>query len=137
MMMRLSLSDAAVESAMLPVNLAASDLCTLLTLSGKPFSGSSAMLTVSEEAKKARKSSASGSGTSPGSEESFVTEKPPFPFSSIDTSFLSVQLNTIAEIALAQGMPKIRIRRLLKELYRAYLQLYMGGEAAACAEEKG
>ena len=35
---------------------------------------------------------------------------------------------TIAEIALAQGMPKIRIRRLLKELYRAYFQLYMGGE---------
>ena len=50
---------------------------------------------------------------------------------------MRLQGYTIAEIALAQGMPKIRIRRLLKELYRAYLQLYMGGGDAACAEEKG
>ena len=50
---------------------------------------------------------------------------------------MRLQGYTIAEIALSQGMPKIRIRRLLKELYRAYLQLYMGGGDAACAEEKG
>ena len=49
---------------------------------------------------------------------------------------MRLQGYSIAEIALAQGMPKIRIRRLLKELYRTYLQLYMAGETAACAEEK-
>lgn len=36
---------------------------------------------------------------------------------------MRLQGYTIAEIALAQGMPKIRIRRLLQELYRTYLQL--------------
>ena len=49
---------------------------------------------------------------------------------------MRLQGYTIAEIALAQGMPKIRIRRLLKELYRAYFQLYMGGEDINCAGEK-
>lgn len=49
---------------------------------------------------------------------------------------MRLQGYTIAEIALAQGMPKIRIRRLLKELYRAYFQLYMGGEDTDCAGEK-
>ena len=49
---------------------------------------------------------------------------------------LRLQGYTIAEIALAQGMPKIRIRRLLRELYRAYFQLYMGGEDTARVEEK-
>ena len=49
---------------------------------------------------------------------------------------MRLQGYSIAEIALAQGMPKIRIRRLLRELYRTYLQLYMAGEAAACAEER-
>ena len=34
------------------------------------------------------------------------------------------------------GDAQIRIRRLLKELYRTYLQLYMAGEAAACAEDR-
>ena len=50
---------------------------------------------------------------------------------------MRLQGYSIAEIALAQGMPKIRIRRLLKELYRAYFQLYMGGEDTACMEGKG
>ena len=49
---------------------------------------------------------------------------------------LRLQGYTIAEIARAQGMPKIRIRRLLRELYRAYFQLYMGGEDTARVEEK-
>ena len=49
---------------------------------------------------------------------------------------MRLQGYSIAEIALAQGMPKIRIRRLLRELYRTYLQLYMAGEAAACAEDR-
>lgn len=48
---------------------------------------------------------------------------------------LRLQGYTIAEIAQAQGMPKIRIRRLLRELYRAYFQLYMGGEDTARVEE--
>ena len=50
---------------------------------------------------------------------------------------MRLQGYSIAGIALAQGMPKIRIRRLLKELYRAYFQLYMGGEDTACMEGKG
>lgn len=50
---------------------------------------------------------------------------------------MRLQGYSIAEIALAQGMPKIRIRRLLKELYRAYFQLYMGSEDTACMEGKG
>ena len=41
---------------------------------------------------------------------------------------MRLQGYTIAEIALAQGMPKIRIRRLLQELYRTYLQLYRSQE---------
>ena len=49
---------------------------------------------------------------------------------------MRLQGYTIAEIALAQGMPKIRIRRLLKEFYRAYFQLYMGGEDTDCVREK-
>lgn len=48
---------------------------------------------------------------------------------------MRLQGYTIAEIALAQGMPKIRIRRLLRELYRAYFQLYMGGEDSARMEK--
>ena len=48
---------------------------------------------------------------------------------------MRLQGYTIAEIALAQGMPKIRIRRLLRELYRAYFQLYMGGEDTARLEK--
>ena len=50
---------------------------------------------------------------------------------------MRLQGYSIAEIALAQGMPKIRIRRLLKELYQAYFQLYLGGEDTACMEGKG
>ena len=36
---------------------------------------------------------------------------------------MRLQGYTIAEIAAEQGMKKVRIRRLLKELYRTYLQL--------------
>lgn len=48
---------------------------------------------------------------------------------------MRLQGYTIAEIALARGMSKIRIRRLLRELYRAYFQLYMGGEDSARMEK--
>ena len=41
---------------------------------------------------------------------------------------MRLQGYTIAEIALEQGMTQIRIRRLLKELYSTYLQLYCGME---------
>ncbi len=37
---------------------------------------------------------------------------------------LRLQGYTIAEIASAQGVPQIRIRRILKELYRTYFRLY-------------
>lgn len=37
---------------------------------------------------------------------------------------LRLQGYTIAEIAIKQGMPKIRVRRILQELYRVYFQLY-------------
>lgn len=48
---------------------------------------------------------------------------------------LRLQGYTIAEIAVAQGMPKIRIRRILKELYRSYFQLYreQGGSSDKAA----
>ena len=50
---------------------------------------------------------------------------------------MRLQGYTIAEIALAQEMPKIRIRRLLKELYRSYIKLYVDSEDAVCVGEKG
>lgn len=37
---------------------------------------------------------------------------------------LRLQGYTISEIAASQGMPKIRVRRILRELYRVYFQLY-------------
>lgn len=37
---------------------------------------------------------------------------------------LRLQGYTIAEIAASQGIPKIRVRRILRELYRVYFQLY-------------
>lgn len=50
---------------------------------------------------------------------------------------MRLQGYTIAEIALAKGMPKIRIRRLLSELYQAYFHLYMGREDTAHVGKKG
>ena len=50
---------------------------------------------------------------------------------------MRLQGYTIAEIALAQGMPRSAFGGFLKELYRAYLQLYMGGGDTACAGGKG
>lgn len=42
----------------------------------------------------------------------------------IQLAGLRLQGYTIAEIATKQGMPKIRVRRILQELYRIYFRLY-------------
>lgn len=42
----------------------------------------------------------------------------------IQLAALRLQGYTIAEVAAKQGMPKIRVRRILRELYRVYFQLY-------------
>lgn len=47
----------------------------------------------------------------------------------VELASLRLQGYTIAEIAASQGMPQVRIRRILKELYRAYFRLYQGKKA--------
>lgn len=41
---------------------------------------------------------------------------------------LRIQGYTLAELAHLHGMPPKRIRKLLRELYKAYFQLYVNGK---------